>query len=69
MPVDYYGGNKALYVQSLQASLAMYFPDGKMPAGGPETVLKVMEQFNPNIKGKHIDLSRTYTNEFVAPGK
>ncbi|MFP3606712.1 ABC transporter substrate-binding protein [Paraburkholderia sp. SIMBA_053] len=65
MPVDYYGGNKLLYVQALKASLSMYSPDGKMPAGGPETVLKVMSEFNPNIKGKHIDLSNTYTNEFV----
>ena len=65
MPADYYGGNKALYVQALKASLPMYSPDGKMPPGGPETVLKVMSEFNPNIKGKHIDLSSTYTNEFV----
>ncbi|MEJ6890792.1 ABC transporter substrate-binding protein, partial [Bradyrhizobium diazoefficiens] len=42
MPADYYGGNKALYVQALKASLPMYSPDGKMPDGGPETVLKVM---------------------------
>ncbi|WP_016833280.1 ABC transporter substrate-binding protein [Herbaspirillum lusitanum] len=65
MPADYYGGNKALYVQALKASLPMYSPDGKMPAEGPEVVLKVMAGFNPNIKGKKIDLSRTYTNEFV----
>lgn len=65
MPADYYGGNKALYVQALKASLSIYSPDGKMPPGGPETVLKVMGEFNPNIKGKHIDLSNTYTNEFV----
>ncbi|WP_034294013.1 ABC transporter substrate-binding protein [Herbaspirillum sp. RV1423] len=65
MPADYYGGNKALYVQALKASLPMYSPDGKMPADGAEVVLKVMAAFNPNIKGKKIDLSKTYTNEFV----
>ncbi|MEK6351278.1 MAG: ABC transporter substrate-binding protein [Burkholderia cenocepacia] len=65
MPADYYGGNKVLYVQALKASLPMYSSDGKMPEGGPETVLKVLSDFNPNIKGKHIDLSRTYTNDFV----
>ncbi|RQS26468.1 MULTISPECIES: ABC transporter substrate-binding protein [unclassified Burkholderia] len=65
MPADYYGGNKALYVQALKASLPMYSPDGKMPDGGPETVLRVMSAFNPHIKGKHINLSRTYTNSFV----
>ncbi len=65
MPKDYYGNNKALYVQALQNSLPMYSPDGKMPVGGPETVLSVLAGFNPNVKGKHIDLSKTYTNEFV----
>jgi NitT/TauT family transport system substrate-binding protein len=65
MPPDYYGNNKALYVQALANSLAMYSPDGKMPIGGPETVLSVLSGFNPNVKGKHIDLSKTYTNEFV----
>ena len=65
LPADYYGGNKVLYVQALKASLPMYSSDGKMPEGGPETVLKVLSDFNPNIKGKHIDLSRAYTNDFV----
>jgi len=65
MPPDYYGGNKKLYVQALKASLPMYSPDGKMPPEGAEVVLKVMSGFNPNIKGKKIDLSKTYTNEFV----
>ena len=49
--------------------MAMYTPDGNMPAGGPENVLKVLSTINPAIKGKHIDLQRTYTNEFVAPAK
>ncbi|MFL9923281.1 ABC transporter substrate-binding protein [Herbaspirillum lusitanum] len=65
MPADYYGGNKVLYVQALKASLPMYSTDGKMPPDGAEQVLKVMAGFNPNIKGKKIDLSKTYTNEFV----
>jgi len=65
MPKEYYGNNKALYVQALQNSLAMYSPGGRMPAGGPETVLAVLAGFNPNVMGKHIDLSKTYTDEFV----
>jgi len=65
MPKDYYGNNKPLYIQALENSLPMYSPDGKMPVGGPETVLSVLAGFNPNVKGKHIDLSKTYTNEFV----
>jgi NitT/TauT family transport system substrate-binding protein len=44
----------------------MYTVDGKMPADGPATVLKVLSAFNPSVKGKHIELGKTYTNEFVS---
>ncbi|MGU7774797.1 ABC transporter substrate-binding protein [Burkholderia sp. MR1-5-21] len=69
MPKDYYGGNKALYVQALKATKSMYTADGKMPEGGPEHVLDVLATINPAIKGKQIDLSRTYTNAFVTAAK
>ncbi len=36
-----------------------------MPAGGPETVLKVLEAFSKNVQGKAIDLSKTYTTTYV----
>ncbi|TIO63153.1 MAG: ABC transporter substrate-binding protein, partial [Mesorhizobium sp.] len=42
MPKDYYAGNKDLYVQGLAGGKAMFTPDGRMPADGPETVLKVL---------------------------
>jgi NitT/TauT family transport system substrate-binding protein len=34
-------------------------------------VLKVLGSFNPNVKGKEssIDLSKTYTTEFVAKAR
>ncbi|QBR01266.1 ABC transporter substrate-binding protein [Paraburkholderia pallida] len=64
MPDDYQK-DKALYVTALKASLPMYTADGKMPADGPATVLKVLSAFNPSVKGKHVDLARTYTNDFV----
>jgi NitT/TauT family transport system substrate-binding protein len=69
MPKDYYGSDKALYVSALKASLPMYTADGKMPADGPDTVLKVLAGFNPAVKDKHIDLSRTFTNQFVSQVK
>ncbi|MGS0743175.1 ABC transporter substrate-binding protein [Glaciimonas sp. GG7] len=69
MPKDYQGKDNALYVQALQNSLPMFSPDGMMPVGGPETVLQVLAGFNPNVKGKHIDLSKTYTNEFIPQDK
>ena len=65
MPKDYYGSDKALYVEALKASLPMFTKDGAMPAGGPETVLKVLSAYKPQVKSAHIDLSKTYTNAFL----
>lgn len=65
MPADYYGGNKARYIDALKASLPMFTADGRMPAGGPETVLKVLSAFKPAIKAGPIDLGKTYTTVFV----
>ena len=65
VPRDYYGNDKALYVQALKASLPMFTTDAKMPAGGPETVLKVLATYKPMVKNKHIDLSKTYTNAYL----
>ncbi|MEZ0603350.1 ABC transporter substrate-binding protein [Paraburkholderia sp. IW21] len=64
MPDDYQK-DKPLYLSALKGSLPMFTKDGKMPADGPETVLKVLSAFNPSVKGKHIELAKTYTNEFV----
>ncbi|MEX3933763.1 ABC transporter substrate-binding protein [Paraburkholderia phymatum] len=64
MPTDYQK-DKTLYVNALRASMPMFTADGKMPADGPQTVLKVLSAFSPSVKGKHIDLTKTYTDEFV----
>ncbi|WP_312834777.1 ABC transporter substrate-binding protein [Comamonas sp.] len=66
MPKDYYGNDKELYVAALKASLPMYTKDGKMPEGGPETVLKVLSAYKPNVKSAHIDLAKTYSNAYLS---
>jgi NitT/TauT family transport system substrate-binding protein len=65
MPKDYYAGELDLYVQGLKEGKAQYSPDGMMPAGAPESVLKVLTSFSPNLQGKTIDLAKTYTTDFV----
>jgi NitT/TauT family transport system substrate-binding protein len=72
MPADYAGSDKSLYVQSIESTVPMFTNDGVMPDQGPETVLRVLGTFNPNVKGKEdqVDLSKTFTTEFVqAAGK
>jgi NitT/TauT family transport system substrate-binding protein len=68
MPRDFYGNDKALYVQALKASLPMFTADAKMPEGGPEMVLKVLATFKPQVKNANIDLSKTYSNAYLAAG-
>jgi NitT/TauT family transport system substrate-binding protein len=45
---------------------ATFTPDGRMPAAGPATVLKVLSAVDTNVQEKGINLSQTYTSEFVA---
>jgi NitT/TauT family transport system substrate-binding protein len=52
-------------VKGLAEGKSQFTADGRMPANGPETVLKVMSSFSKNVMGKAIDLSKTYTTEFV----
>jgi len=69
MPADYYAGDKDAYVKALANGKAMFTPDGRMPPSGPPTVLKVLQGFNKAVQGKNIDLSKTYTTEFVDAAK
>jgi NitT/TauT family transport system substrate-binding protein len=65
MPKDFFSGDKEGYILALAEGKGMFTADGVMPAGGPETVLTVLSAFSRNVKGKTVDLSKTYTTEFV----
>ena len=69
MPKDFFVGDQDGYIKALDSGKGMFTADGVMPKGGPETVLQVLSTFSPNLKGKSIDLSRTYTTEFVSKVK
>jgi len=65
MPKDYYAGDKELYVRALADGKDMFTADGVMPDKGPETVLQVLAATNKVLENKKVDLSKTYTTEFV----
>ncbi|GAA4214180.1 ABC transporter substrate-binding protein [Actinocatenispora rupis] len=67
MPADYAKGGKDLYVKSIHDSIGMFNADGKMKEEGARNALKVLGSFSPNVKGKEstVDLSKTYTTQFV----
>jgi NitT/TauT family transport system substrate-binding protein len=65
MPKDYYAGDQKMYVSALASGKSMFTPDGKMPADGPKTVLAVMSSFEKTLQAHPVDLSKTYTTQFV----
>ena len=66
MPADYYAGvGKATYAAALDSEKGIFNPNGIMPPDGPKTCLAVQDAFNDAVKGKTIDLTKTYTDEFV----
>ena len=65
MPADYYANSKDLYIAALKNQLGIFGTDCKMPVGGPETVMKIQQDYVPSFKGKTSNLSETYTNEFA----
>jgi len=70
MPADYYAGvGKAAYIAALDNEKGIYNPTGIMPPNGPPTNLKVLSTFNKAVMGKTIDLTKTYTDQFVLAAK
>ncbi len=69
MPKEFYAGDQEAYTKALADGKSMFTPDGVMPAGGPETVLLVLSGFSKAVKGKTVDLAKTYTTEFVKNAK
>jgi NitT/TauT family transport system substrate-binding protein len=69
MPADFYAGDKPAYIAALAAGKTMFTPDGRMPESGPPTVLKVLQAFDKEVQGKSIDLSKTFTTEFVSAAR
>ena len=60
------GKQSALYpvLRNLEAA-GLAESDIEPSISGPETVLMVLSGFSKNVKGKTVDLSKTYTTEFV----
>ncbi|MGC5167995.1 ABC transporter substrate-binding protein [Luteimicrobium sp. DT211] len=67
MPADYKGSDEALYVKSLDASKGIFTKDGVMDESGAKNALAVLGASSPNVKPVKdtVDLSKTYTTEFV----
>ncbi|WP_205786813.1 ABC transporter substrate-binding protein [Specibacter cremeus] len=67
MPKEYANAGADLYEKSVNDTKTMFTSDGKMDADGAKNVLTILDKYSTNVKGKGstIDLSKTYTTEFV----
>ncbi|MEA2874953.1 MAG: sulfonate transport system substrate-binding protein [Hyphomicrobiales bacterium] len=65
MPEEYMLGDKPLFVEAIKANHAAYSPDGRFMKDGPETALKVLKAFDPNVANAKIDLAKAYSDRFV----
>ncbi|WP_395824371.1 ABC transporter substrate-binding protein [Collimonas sp.] len=65
VPENYLLGDRALYVDAFSKVREAISPDGYIPDAGPQVALRTLQAFDPELASKNIDLSQTYTNEFV----
>jgi len=69
LPPSFYEGKKALYMEALKAFQPMFSTDGRMPDGGPQAVLAILSTIDPDVKATDVDLSKTYTSDFLDSAK
>lgn len=65
MPKAFVGANPQLYLAALKNTIPMYSKDGRMDPKGAQAVLDLFSQSVPAIAEAKVDLSTTYTNEYV----
>ncbi|EJL93316.1 ABC-type nitrate/sulfonate/bicarbonate transport system, periplasmic component [Herbaspirillum sp. CF444] len=65
VPESYLLGDRALYIAAFLKVREAISPDGVFPDAGPAIALKTLQAFEPDLANKKIDLSKTYTNDFV----
>lgn len=66
MPESYAGGDRAQYAKVIEELKLTMSKDGKFSEAGVNAVLDTQRVANPEVGDKKIDLSKTYTNEYVS---
>ncbi|MBZ9674443.1 ABC transporter substrate-binding protein [Mesorhizobium sp. ES1-1] len=65
MPANLVGNDKEAYLAALKNALSMYSTTGLMDPKGAQAVLDVFSVGSPEVAGAKIDISQTYTNNYV----
>ncbi|HML17336.1 MAG TPA: ABC transporter substrate-binding protein [Bryobacteraceae bacterium] len=67
VPPEFRVGDPAAELAAIRLAKPMYSVDGRIRPESAEAVKKVLAGSLENVRGANIDLSKTYTNEFVQP--
>lgn len=65
MPEAYAGGDPVRYAEVIEELKETLSTDGVFPEAGTEAVLKTQRVANEEVGDAEVDLTQTYTNEFV----
>lgn len=65
MPKEFVGENTDLYLSALKNTIPMYSQTGLMDPKGAQAVLEVFSQSSPEVAKANVDVSKTYTNDYV----
>ncbi|MGN6771794.1 MAG: ABC transporter substrate-binding protein [Rhizobiaceae bacterium] len=65
MPENLVGPHKDAYLAALKNTIPMYSTTGLMDPKGAEAVLDVFKIGSPDVAAANIDITTTYTNDFV----
>lgn len=66
VPKGYLLGDPELYKLALTGNKEALSPDGMVAEDGPQTALKALAAFVPNFPADKIDISKVWTNDYVA---
>ncbi len=65
LPKEFISGDKETYIKSVENARPIFSTDGIMNEADTKTPLDVLKSFNDKVADAKIDLSKTYTNQFV----
>ncbi len=65
MPPQFVGEDKDVYIAALEKVKPSYNPSGALDKAGTEAVREVLGQSQPEVKSADVDVTKTFTNEYV----
>ncbi len=65
LPKEFISGDRDTYIKAVENAKAIFSKDGRINAEDIKTPLAVLKSFNEKVAAAEIDLTKTYTNEFV----